>query len=82
MSLVNEISNAAGQPLTARVGIVVDTSPLQVDVQGTIFQGVNLGYVGTLPSLGDVVLLLGQAVKGSKSSGSSWVVMGKINPAP
>lgn len=78
MSLSEEISRSAGQPVTARVGVVVGVSPLQVDVQGTIFSAPNLGVVGTVPSLGDNVLLLGQAVKGSKSSGSSWVVLGRI----
>jgi len=82
VSLPNAISNAAGQPITARVGTVVSTSPFQVDVQGSIFQGATLGIIGTPPGLGAIVLLLGQAVKGSKSSGSSWVVIGEINPAP
>lgn len=82
MSFSAEIINTAGQPLTARVGTVIDTSPFQVDVQGTIFQGDRLGIIGSTPAVGSVVLLLGQSVKGAKSSGSSWVVMGEINPAP
>jgi len=76
MNLVNEITGAAGQPVTARVGVVVSASPLQIRVQGEIFD--NVGRIGTAPALGDTVLLLGQAVKGSNSSGSSWVCMGTI----
>lgn len=75
-NLPNEVFNAAGQPLTARVGIVVSTSPFQVQVQGQVFN--NVGRVGTAPALGATVLLLGQSVKGSRSSGSSWVCMGAI----
>lgn len=76
MSFSNEIVNKAGQPLTARIGVVVSTSPLIVNVQGSNFD--ELGLVGTLPSLNDTVLLLGQSVKGSSSSGSSWVCLGTI----
>lgn len=83
MSLINEISRAAGQPVTARVGVVISASPLQIDVQGTIFDATGgLGLIGSPPSVGDTVLLLGQSVQGSKSSGSSWVCMGTIDPAP
>lgn len=76
MSLANEIFSAAGQPVTARVGVVVSTSPFQVQVQGEVFN--NVGRIGTAPAVGATVLLLGQAVKGSRSSGSSWVCMGQI----
>lgn len=79
MSLSDEIVNKSGQPLTARVGVVTSTVPLVVDVQGTPFT--ELGRIGTLPSLGDTVLLLGQAVKGSSSSGSSWICLGTIVPS-
>jgi hypothetical protein len=82
VSLVDQITRAAGQPLTARIGVVVSTAPLRINLQGTIIGAPNLGIVGTTPSLGDNVLLLGQAVKGAKTSGSSWVCMGTINPAP
>lgn len=78
MSLANEVVNSSGQPVTARIGVVTSTGPLVVDVQGTLFT--NLGLVGTAPSVGDTVLLLGQAVKGSNSSGSSWVCLGEIVP--
>jgi hypothetical protein len=76
MNLGGEISNVAGQPLTARVGIVTSTSPFIVDVQGTSFT--DLGRIGAAPALGATVLLLGQSVKGAKSSGSSWICMGAI----
>jgi len=78
VSLVDAVNVAAGQPATVRVGVVTSVSPLRVDVQGTLFEG--MGRIGTLPSLGDVVLMLGQSVRGSGSSGSSWVVLGTIEP--
>ena len=76
MSFINEITNAAGQPVTARIGTVTSTSPFLVDVQGTILE--HVGRIGAAPAVGSVVLLLGQAVKGSNSSGSSWVCIGQI----
>lgn len=76
MSLSDAIVGAAGQPATIRIGIVTSTSPFEVTVQGTVFT--NLGRIGSAPALGTTVLLLGQAVKGSKSSGSSWVVLGQV----
>lgn len=81
MSLSEQIINSAGQPATIRIGVVTSTSPLQVTVQGTVFSSPSLGRIGAAPALGATVLLLGQAVKGSKSSGSSWVIMGQIVPA-
>lgn len=78
MSLADQIFNAAGQPATVRVGTVVATAPLTVDVQGTPFTSLGLLDVAPAPGLGDVVLLLGQSVKGAKSSGSSWIVLGRI----
>lgn len=77
MNLAGAISDAAGQPATVRVGVVTATSPLQVDVQGNLF---TVAHIGTLPSLGDTVLLLGQSVRGSGSSGSSWICLGTIVP--
>ena len=78
MSQPDAIVDAAGMPATVRVGIVTSSSPLEVSVQGTPFR--ELGYIGALPSVWDTVLLLGVAVKGSASSGSSWVVLGEIQP--
>lgn len=74
--LSNEIFNTAGQPVTSRVGVVTSISPFQVEVQGEIFS--NLGLIGSTPALGSTVLLLGQSVKGSRTSGSSWVCIGAI----
>lgn len=81
MSLSEQIINSSGQPATIRIGTVTSTSPFEVTVQGAVFASPNLGRIGTAPGLGATVLLLGQAVKGSKSSGSSWVVMGEVVPA-
>lgn len=81
MSFTEQIVNNAGQPATVRVGTVVATSPLTVDVQGTRFTNLGLLNVAPAPGLGAVVLLLGQAVKGAKTSGSSWIILGQIIPA-
>lgn len=77
MSLPDAVFNAAGQPATVRVGTVVGTSPLRVSVQGTIFP---VARIGALPSVGATVLLLGQSVRASGSSGSSWICLGTIVP--
>jgi hypothetical protein len=78
VSFTDQIFNAAGQPATVRVGVVTSTSPFEVTVQGAVFTGLGLLNVAAPPGLGAVVLLLGQAVKGAKSSGSSWIVLGEI----
>lgn len=78
MSFPEQIVNSAGQPATVRVGTVVSTSPLTVEVQGEPFANLGLLNVAAAPGLGAVVLLLGQAVKGAKSSGSSWIILGEI----
>lgn len=76
MSLAGSIAEVAGQPATMRVGVVTSTSPLTVNVQGTPFTG--MGRIGAVPAVGSTVLMLGQSVQGSRSSGSSWVVVGVI----
>lgn len=78
MSFADQIFDAAGQPATIRIGVVTSTSPFEVTVQGTPFRGLGLLNVAPAPGLGATVMLVGQAVKGSKSSGSSWVVLGEI----
>jgi hypothetical protein len=45
-------------------------------VQGTEFR--QLGYIGALPAVGDVVALIGQSSSVS-SDPTSWLVLGKIN---
>ena len=78
MSLSDRISGASGQPSTTRIGVVTSTSPFEVTVQGTVFTELGLLNVAAAPALGAVVLLLGQSVRGAKSSGSSWIVLGEI----
>lgn len=77
MTLPANIVSAVGQPASIRIGTVSSTSPLRVDVQGTEYR--QLGYIGTLPSLGDVVALIGQSTSIS-SDPTSWLVLGKVNP--
>jgi hypothetical protein len=76
MTLPTGIVQAVGQPASIRVGTVSSTSPLRVDVQGTEFR--QLGYIGALPAVGDVVALIGQSSSVS-SDPTSWLVLGKIN---
>lgn len=78
MSLADQIVGSSGQPATVRIGVVTSTSPFQVTVQGTVFTELGLLNVAPAPGLGAVVLLLGQSVRGAKSSGSSWIVLGEI----
>lgn len=78
--LAGAIFDAAGQPATIRVGVVEGVAPLRVNVQGTIVQGESLGRIGTLPALGDTVLLIGQSVRGASSSASTWICLGQILP--
>jgi hypothetical protein len=81
VSFSQEIINSGGQPATVRVGVVTSTSPFEVTVQGTVFTELGLLNVASAPALGATVLLLGQSVKGAKSSGSSWICLGQIIPA-
>lgn len=77
MTLPSAVVTAIGAPATVRVGVVTDDSPLRVNVQGTIYT--QLGYIGTLPSIGDTVALIGQSTTVTGSP-SSWLVLGKITP--
>lgn len=81
MSLSDQIIGSGGQPSTVRIGVVTSTSPFEVTVQGTVFTELGFLNVAALPSLGAVVVLLGQSVRGAKSSGSSWIVLGEVVPA-
>jgi hypothetical protein len=68
------IVNAIGQPATVRIGVVESVGPLVVNVQGASFT--ELGVIGTCPSVGDTVALLGQSSVGSRAA--SWLVLGVI----
>lgn len=77
MTFPSAIANFVGVPSSIRVGVVTDNSPLRVNIQGTIY--IAMGYIGTLPSTGDVVAVIGQSTSVT-SSPTSWLVLGKINP--
>lgn len=77
MTFPAAIVTSGGVPASVRIGVVVDDTPLRVNVQGTIYR--DLGYIGSLPAIGDTVALLGQSTSVT-SSPSSWLVLGKINP--
>lgn len=77
MTFPGAIANFAGVPSSIRVGTVTDNSPLRVNIQGTIY--IAMGYIGSLPAVGDVVAVIGQSTSVT-SSPTSWLVLGKINP--
>lgn len=77
MSFPAAIASFVGVPSSVRVGIVVEDSPLRVNIQGTVY--VAMGYIGSLPAVDDVVAVIGQSTSVT-SSPTSWLVLGKINP--
>ena len=75
--LADAVVDAAGQPLTSRVGTILAVNPIQVDVCGTVLNPGVVGCVSSyLPRSGDTVVLVGQAVEGADSSGSTWLIVG------
>jgi hypothetical protein len=75
--LADAVVDAAGQPLTSRVGTILAVNPIQVDVGGTVLNPAVVGCVSSyLPRSGDTVVLVGQAVEGADSSGSTWLIVG------
>jgi len=83
MGLPQQIIFDRGRPAITRVGTVVSVGPLQVEVQGTVFDevGVLNGYT---PLVGDTVILLGQSAVTAR--GASWIALGRpgtdSTPAP
>lgn len=81
MTLPATIEERIGQSASTRVGVVVSTSPLRVRIQGVVFEGDSVGRLkSATPAIGDRVLLLGQSVSGSASSGSTWIILDTILP--
>lgn len=79
MTTPTAIIETAGQPSTTRVGTIVSVNPVRVDIQGTVFGGSAVGILGSYsPVVGDHVSVLGQSVRGASSSGSSWLILGRI----
>lgn len=75
--LAEAVVDTAGQPTTSRVGTILGVNPIQVDVGGTALNPAVVGCVSSyLPRTGDTVVLLGQAVEGADSSGSTWLIIG------
>lgn len=71
---------SVGQPSSVRIGVVTSVNPLAVTVQGKVFLSSALGVVGDyLPSVGDIVALLGQS-SNSGSDPTSWLVLGDVHP--
>ena len=75
--LADAVVEAAGQPLTSRVGTIRAVNPIEVDIGGTILNPAVVGCVSSyLPRTGDTVALVGQAVEGADTSGSTWMIVG------
>jgi hypothetical protein len=73
--LATAVTAAAGQPVTSRVGTVLAVNPIQVDMGGTILDAAVVGCASSyLPRTGDTVVLIGQAVEGGDTSGSTWMI--------
>ena len=78
--LASAVTATAGQPLTSRVGTIVSTSPIQVDMGGTILDPAVVGCASSyLPRTGDTVVLLGQSVEGGDTSGSTWLIVCSVS---
>lgn len=77
MSFADRISKDRGQPATVRIGVVVQTLPLLIELQGTIMEGVGK-LDSYLPMVGDFVALLGQSAV--SADGSSWLALGRASP--
>lgn len=79
--LPSQIVAAPGAPSSVRVGTVTGVGPLAVTVQGTVFQPEGVGVVGGyVPTVGDVVCLLGQSTT-ARSDPASWLLFGPVRPA-
>lgn len=77
--IAQAVQDSGGQPSTVRIGTVVSTNPVQINLGGTILGLEALGFLTPYtPSVGDVVALLGQSVEGSQATGSSWLALGAI----
>ena len=77
--IAQAVQDSGGQPSTVRIGTVVSTNPIQIDLGGTILGLEALGFLTPYtPSVGDVVALLGQSVEGAQATGSSWLALGAI----
>lgn len=76
-ALAYGVAQAAGQPATVRIGTIIATTPLIIDLDGTALLNESVGCVSSyLPRAGDVVALLGQSVAGADSFASSWTILG------
>lgn len=72
--LATSVRGSYGQPASIRIGRVTGVNPLQVSVQGVVFN--NVGTIGNLvPFVGMAVQLIGQSTANG-SDPTSWVVLG------
>lgn len=76
MTFVRQIAKVAGQPSSIRVGTIVSTNPLQLQVQDTVYSSDAVGVLGSyFPVTGDVVSVVGQS-NNSSADPTSWLILG------
>lgn len=79
-SITQQIAAAPGQPSSVRIGIVLETNPAVISVQGQEFT--DVGFLDSyVPTVGDVVALLGQSSQAGTDP-TSWLCLGEIVSEP
>lgn len=79
-SISQQIAAAPGQPSSVRIGIVTETNPAVITVQGQEFT--DVGFLDSYtPTFGDVVALLGQSSQAG-SDPASWLCLGEVVSEP
>lgn len=79
-SITQQIAAAPGQPSSVRIGIILETNPTVISVQGQEFT--DVGFLDSYtPTLGDVVALLGQSSQAGTDP-TSWLCLGEIVSEP
>lgn len=79
-SITQQIAAAPGQPSSVRIGIVLETNPTVISVQGQEFT--DVGFLDSYtPTVGDVVALLGQSSQAGTDP-TSWLCLGEVVSEP
>lgn len=77
--LATAVTATAGQPVTSRVGTILAVNPIQVEMGGTVLEPEVVGCASSyIPRAGDTVVLMGQAVEGGDTSGSTWMIIDAV----
>lgn len=77
MDLAGAVVTSAGQPAITRVARITAVDPIKVELDEVPLDPAAVGCVSSyVPRAGDTVALVGQAVDGSGTSASSWLIVG------